>query len=656
MKKAISLLIAVVTIFVSDLFDICYAQVAKADPYCVSLSKYKSKMSNVTHENYIEAFKDGPCHPIILVPGFISSKLEFQMKDPKVFAQNHPEIVEKCGWKNLNAPELQRFLVWINTEATKVEELIMGGGKAQNKQTSKEEYIPHFFKRVKFLDFDLKYDDKKACYGSIMRNYFEIGDNGEIKVVGLKGAEITYYLPKDRRECGRESISNLLGTYSRYIKFAMVFDSIFDQLSNLGYKPGLSLFGFPYDWRNENSFHHDRLNRTINLAYTNTKKKSIIYGHSLGGTIAYELALKSPHLIEEVVAVGSPFLGSTGAIQEILEKSKFFDINKSIEFFGSKAEINAHLDEESIKLITSTNVNKFHFFPKPRLRDNIDENIISSMQKIFPTGKNKDNCKSVIEYLDRKTVCEIPYLDVYDHSMVSLNKEDKYFKTESELFDFIYDHKFYNNYDVLDFEQDKNIPLNRLDRLLFEQNRHKRPYYQDPPQPDVPFTFIYSNHLPVPSRFEINTHSEGTIKLEKVEHKNSGDGTVDAVSQIYPGMRWVTKRDIYSELINSESSDIKSHPIHFIEFCSFNKEYSVTQYYDPSKTQYIALPCECVVKKNSDPINECNHATMLSDKYLISFVEKMVKSKKAKPIEVKGYEHLYNRKFEKIMFCRNLYK
>ena len=57
----------------------------------------------------------------------------------------------------------------------------------------------------------------------------------------------------------------------------------------------------------------DRLLRRLEAVHRRTKKKVSLVGWSLGGIMARELAKQAPHLVRQVISMGSPFNGNPSA-------------------------------------------------------------------------------------------------------------------------------------------------------------------------------------------------------------------------------------------------------------------------------------------------------------------------------------------------------
>jgi lecithin-cholesterol acyltransferase len=635
------------------------------DPYCVNLSKDNVNMKNVTNKQYTQAFINGPCAPIVIIPGFLGTKLEFAMQNTTKFEENHQDIIKNCNWKNLKAKEIQKFSLWINTDIDFMAIAMKDQSEAEKSSQKKveKEYVPKLFKKIIINGSEMKEDVRSKCYGSLLRNYFSVNSNNEIVFEQLKGAVIRPVL-KDMQQCGGDAISNFLDQYSSFVKFTKGFNDLIKHLEGLGYKHGLSLFSFPYDWRLPPHHHEKSLNKTINLAYAITKKKSLVLGHSLGGLLAYNIALKNNKLIERVISIGTPYLGSPKSIEIALAEDTNFNHHKKFNAMFFEVEIETGADSESLKLLTASSANKFTFLPKPTIKDEVDENIKKIVGKIFPGKSEAAKCAQTIEYLDRKTVCLVPEFDFYTHAMFSINKDhgnhDEYFKEEHQLVNFLDEHKYYNDHDVLNFDSDvfshnTHLKINELLYMKHLSNEGKGVFtFQNP---GVPFVFIYGNHLPMPSRFELKTEDYGSTKLKKVVRNTPGDGTVDGLSQIYPGLRWLSESDLNSNNSNNNNENLvegNNNTFHFIEYCAHSKEHEFNTHLDFNKSQYLTMSCECLTNKKLSPVDDCNHSTILTDKYFISVVEKIIKAKKYEKILVNSYSALYNREYKDDLKCMNL--
>lgn len=97
--------------------------------------------------------------------------------------------------------------------------------------------------------------------------------------------------------------------------------SMAQHLQSLGYKKGLTLFGFPYDWRLSSSKNSAQLKQTIDRALKNSGAKQVqLVVHSMGGVLVKETLLSNPSYqqkVRKIIYMGTPFLGSPRAYQAL---------------------------------------------------------------------------------------------------------------------------------------------------------------------------------------------------------------------------------------------------------------------------------------------------------------------------------------------------
>ena len=84
------------------------------DNYCVN----KKEISSIKEK--IEEFAYGPCSPVMLIPGVLSTKLSIKF-DCETFRENNPTIFTECGWNScdrsswniFNQVPKEEYTVWI---------------------------------------------------------------------------------------------------------------------------------------------------------------------------------------------------------------------------------------------------------------------------------------------------------------------------------------------------------------------------------------------------------------------------------------------------------------------------------------------------------------------------------------------------------------
>ena len=573
-----------------------------------------SKILNMTIEEKLEAFKQSECAPVVVLPGFMGSKMEFRMKDCKEFEKFHLNIMKSCGWKNCRDPRLKKFPIWVNTDFDVMEVLgvVMGGDQNSKKKKvnkiSKNPYIPHLIKNLVVNENVIEYEHQEECFGSIFRLYYAKnstdGENTSYQLTNLKGAEVRVK-DSNKKQCGLDVVSNYLGQWFSVSRNFQGFAKLDEYFLRMGYTRGVSLFYHPYDFRLPLDMLIRRLGNTVRTAYKITKKKPIIIGHSLGGLIAYKFSLQENNsdLIDQVVTIGTPFLGAFHAVDNLVMKKNLIDTEKSFNIYGYDVKLKAKLDERSIRILFGT-LNQLHFIPKHIIDDEVDKEIIniSEIEKIESEGEFMNRLSKMSDFskyfyeifpqpsskcysVARKNIhvkntlfspiCKLNYNDLNSKPILNKNGEDftvgKNFNPE-----------FKNTYKKIWSEDIKMINKNIHDIFHIEadsfmdhifDNQEKEVFSFK--QPKVPFTFVYSHHIDTPVK--IKYEKNGQPKMEF----SSGDGTVGGFSQIYPGLRW----------LNQNFENKLETPTHFVEYCAVNKGKSVKTY-DPRKSQYISLSCD----------------------------------------------------------------
>jgi hypothetical protein len=303
--------------------------------------KFKDeKIIKMTIEEKLEAFKKNDCAPVVVLPGFLGSKMEFIMKDCSEFEKYHQNIMKSCGWKNCKDKKLKKFPIWVNSDINVMEimGLVMNPDDSKNKNKkkshtiSRDPYIPHLIKSLIVNDDIIEYKHQEECFGNLFRLYYTKNVTDEkisYQLTNLKGAEVRVK-SSNKNQCGIDVVSNYLGNMFSITRNFQGFAKFDEYFTRLGYTKGLNLFYHPYDFRLPLDKLIRRIAHTVKTAYKITKKKPILIGHSLGGLLAYKFALQDSNseLINQIVSIGSPFLGSFNAFDNLLMKKKLIDAQK----------------------------------------------------------------------------------------------------------------------------------------------------------------------------------------------------------------------------------------------------------------------------------------------------------------------------------------
>jgi hypothetical protein len=653
------------------------------------------KILKMSIEEKLEAFKNTDCAPVVVLPGFLGSKMEFRMKDCSEFEKYHPNIMKSCGWKNCNDKKLKKFPIWVNSDINVMEimGMVMNSNDPKNKNKGnknkirRDPYIPNLIKSLIVNENVIEYEHQEECFGNLFRLYYTKNvsdDKVSYLLTNLKGAEVRVKA-SNKNQCGIDVVSNYLGNMFSITRNFQGFAKFDEYFTRLGYVKGVNLFYHPYDFRLPIDKLIRRIGHTVKTAYKITKKKPILIGHSLGGLLAYKFALQDNNsdLINQIVTIGSPFLGSFNALDNLVMKKNLIDAQKKFNLYGFDVSLKAKIDEKSMNLIYGS-IHNLHFFPKHILEDEVDEEIlkISEIEKIIKNHQNENNdiksskdskdefenkilqngsdftnyfynifpkpnsqCLSVASKNIHKEknskftpICKINYNNLNTVPILHKNEEEyiigKNFNPEfKKLFKNLWSETSSlinkNIHDLFHIETESFI-----DHIYDSQEKELFSFKE----PKVPFTFIYSQHIDTPVKIK---YQDG--QKPKTDY-STGDGTVGGYSQIYPGLRWLYK--------NYKNKDEKN-PIHFVEYCALNKDKTVKSY-NPEKSQYISLSCDCIVQSNLNSREICNHVSMLGDTKLVTFLGDVLMKSQSRVEKVKNFENLFEAKFNKNMMCSNL--
>ncbi len=264
----------------------------------------------------------GQCNPVVLVPGVFGVRLVIRIKCSEFLKDKQKAFEAKyfCGDR-----------ICQNSIFYKTDEI---------------EYViwPSLFE-TPFMLYEDSGNRNNSCFGYFM-NYFNSPDecplmNPNSTIDNEKyicrhhpAVKITYYGgtndTKHDSKCGLRAIENIVAAGLPFINDEWVnqgasvgFYSMHNRLVNIGYKPGFSLAGLPFDFRRHiHSYKEfsDNFNFLVENLYNNTGKKVIIVAHSYGNLhILNELIeIHNKDLfnkIKRVIAIAPPFAGAPKIIE-----------------------------------------------------------------------------------------------------------------------------------------------------------------------------------------------------------------------------------------------------------------------------------------------------------------------------------------------------
>ncbi len=168
-----------------------------------------------------------------------------------------------------------------------------------------------------------------------------------------------------------------------------VFDNMIADLEAKGYKEGVDLFVFPYDWRYSTARSAEELSQKIDqILLDNGKEKVDIIAHSMGGIVAKKyIADNGKDKIDKLIFLGTPHLGSPKAF-------------KALEW-GDGMDFSYHaLNSSEIKSISQNFPSMFELLPSKEYVDDKDNKYV-----LVLTGGYKFESgltKLAIDYADTK--------------------------------------------------------------------------------------------------------------------------------------------------------------------------------------------------------------------------------------------------------------
>lgn len=290
---------------------------SRGNPTCHSISESAekeltqfAKVNGLAGEETINQmrFIAGSCSPVIVLSGFFSSKLMLEINDCQAIKENHTNVYKACFIDRKSVCKVGESQIWLS----------------QNYMT----------------------DDGTSCFGELFSLNLQAqnsnSSNEEYQSIPFKGFKVSFYgdteKSKSKSRCGLSAMEDIvdLPTYLG-VKHPRVYSDFNRKLEEMGYVPGLNLFGVPYDWRKLVSDQStvNLLKKTIDLAFNLNHKKVIIISHSLGGIVSYNYLTtlsqeEKDKKIERMITIGTPFTGSLKMIESLIMGSSKF--NKKVGF------------------------------------------------------------------------------------------------------------------------------------------------------------------------------------------------------------------------------------------------------------------------------------------------------------------------------------
>ena len=565
------------------------------------------------------SFIQGPCSPVVIVPGLTASKLQLTIDCPTL-QREAPNIFASCGWSTcswsiIHSKPAPEYILWVASVDSPMGFIIPGW-------------------------------ETSECFGNLVKlDYNETEKEIYLKYSNPPGVNITWFgnTPETvaLKECGFASINDLL-PFPFQTSETAGYHQIQEYYKYMGYQVGLNLFAVPYDFRkttlaNELIY---TLKRTIKYAHALTGKKVILMAHSMGNFGALNiLNSMTPEEKEEMIlnyiAVTPPFLGATKALKIVIggddefiwhhlglsffsqkmflgSSSAAYDLLPKDAFFRFQNETWLKDVLKRLNLQKSYNINTDegkNFWKQAEL----DENYTYTW---FPTPLQQ--CFS--GFTDRSNSCLLTVDDWSSTPLLSI---------ETDSFTKDYYANYPNITNMLEsFAKFSNYTLELLNDA-YENKIHELI------NPEVPILLIYGSHSPTEyvAQYYYDPNpvtSSGSFAFPSNETTTAGDTAVPSTSAILPGLKWAWEFD------NKNSIKELAHakPVKMIEWCS---HYNAKEWiYDTNYTnetneflnnEYIGLNCSCQPKPGLQTSGDyCVHSSIMNDQYFINLMVNIAKS------------------------------
>ena len=166
------------------------------------------------------------------------------------------------------------------------------------------------------------------------------------------------------------------------------------------------------------------------------------------------------------------------------------------------------------------------------------------------------------------------------------------------------------------FEKKSSFTL-KYKKLIEEHT--KTSITKDLPIPPVDTDIIYTTFNPTKSVFVYNKQNTNNFD-DSLGY--GGDDTVPNWSSLLTGFKWLYDKKKYG----------LKQEIRLIEFCSKLGKKSQFKYDPKNSKVFSALSCDCLNKNNNyvDNVKPCSHSAMISDSFLINYVETIINDRNEK--------------------------
>jgi len=551
-------------------------------------------------------FVDGPCSPVILVPGVLATKMQVEL-DCDTFKKAHPSAFEACGWNTCKEPSW--YELW-KRKPKKTYNLWIPDIFSPMSVIANELH-PKCFREFFTLNYDpeqVDYSDRYAMRDGLLLRYYNQNSehpNGGLDAIGDLD-------PKPKQPYMSDDL--------------LYWEHTRRKLNKMGYQDGLTLFGSPYDWRRSPIANESRftLKRTLEFLKKTTGKSTVVFAHSMGNMqMLYNANQMSQEdkdrLIRHYAAVMPPFAGSTKAALFLMGGS-------NVDPYGLGIPL------ETIRSVDSMSSSLYDLYPKPSYDllqnepffDHLMQRVQAEKEhgdddpEFWAENKAKlpyswmpspaETCSNDNLVNRQSNGCSIGVKNMAEETV--LRVQDREYKGTEEARD-----------EFMSRQEGPFVSKKYWKEIMDEV---KADGLDSLTNPGVETTLIYNASLQTMYGLEYDYNpAEMVHKGEWADPDKQlyemGDGTVNISTALLGPLKWAWEFD--QQVKSGKSGPAKG--VKLVEYCS---TYGSNMEFDYSKPGYEGLYCKCLDFEQDG--HDCNHVFSLNDDYLVEYLAHLASSLK----------------------------
>eukprot|EP00357_Protocruzia_adherens_P002403 CAMPEP_0114985304 /NCGR_PEP_ID=MMETSP0216-20121206/7777_1 /TAXON_ID=223996 /ORGANISM="Protocruzia adherens, Strain Boccale" /LENGTH=528 /DNA_ID=CAMNT_0002347575 /DNA_START=103 /DNA_END=1686 /DNA_ORIENTATION=+ len=370
---------------------------------------------------------DDLCSPITVLPGYLASKLEILI-DCQELQTSEPQIFDACGWNTCEDVQFWEF--W--------------------KKKPEDRYNVWWYNIFGPLALPMNFWTPNCFRQLINLDEREGKQDFNMHFSSPRGTQVRISRQMDEDfECGLSAVESLGPTPRFGTQLSRSLGDLNQVIRRLGYQPGLTAFGLPYDWRVTPSEGRtsQQFRRILEFSKKMTGKRMVVFAFSYGNLQFLYNANQmnqedKDRLIRHHIAAMPPFQGGGNSITQLLGSSVAQDFmlggttQDVIDFTSGTSSIFELIFKNGVELMKDE---PFYKELLDRLKLEADrsktpewwkENGDSNPYPFMPNPS--ENCAG--EYLDhrKRKTCFLPFVDMQNKPFLQI-EEEQFYLTEKDL-------------------------------------------------------------------------------------------------------------------------------------------------------------------------------------------------------------------------------